>query len=170
MDQGGKKGRSTALSVIAIMTFISSIGGIVALVIKAIGLPGFLRAAGPGANVAIALGLMALFALARSFGVPATSDLLQIAVNGIFINALLAVFNLIPIPPLDGSRVVQYFLPPSALTIYLQFERFGLLIIVALLLFAPQIQQPLLAAVTSLITAMATLFGVQAQFGEAPSG
>jgi Zn-dependent protease len=129
----------------------------------------FVGAAGPGANIAIALALMAVFAGAKAFGAAPTSDLMQIAVSGIFINALLAVFNLIPIPPLDGSRVVQYFLPPTMLAIYLQFERFGLLIIIALLLFVPQIQQPLLGAVTWLITAMASLFGVQAQMTQALS-
>ncbi len=122
-------------------------------------------AAGPAANIAIAAALTALFAVAGSSGVAPDADILRILAIGIFVNGLLAVFNLIPIPPLDGSRVVQYFLSPGVLAIYQRLEQFGLLIIVALLFFVPQFQGPLQSAVTGLISALAGLFGVQSELG-----
>ena len=52
---------------------------------------------------------------------------------GIMINLGLAWLNLLPIPPLDGSKILAYFLPPQAVAPYLQLERYGFLILIVLL-------------------------------------
>jgi Zn-dependent protease len=98
-------------------------------------------AAGPLSNLLIAVLLSAvLSALLHSDLLSPSSDLNEILNVGIFVNVLLAVFNLIPIPPLDGSRIVQYALSGDSLEAYRRLERFGLILIVLLVLFFPPMQ------------------------------
>lgn len=65
------------------------------------------------------------------------SDLLvflaEMGKNGIIINIVLMVLNLLPIPPLDGGRVVAGILPPNLAMPFMQLERFGMVIILLLL-------------------------------------
>jgi len=56
-----------------------------------------------------------------------------------FMNLVLAFFNLIPLPPLDGSRVIQRFLPAAARDAYHRIEPYGFIIIIAVSWFFPQI-------------------------------
>jgi Zn-dependent protease len=63
-------------------------------------------------------------------------------VQGIFINLILAAFNLMPIPPLDGSHVFKYLLPPRWSLAYQRLAGVGLLLLFALLSFG----RPLVAA------------------------
>jgi len=113
-------------------------------------------AAGPLSNFAIAIGLALLLAVLSGIGLAAPgAPLAEVLAVGIFVNVMLAVFNLIPIPPLDGSRVVQYFLSGGAFDAYRRLERFGLLVIVALVFFFPPAQAFLSEAIvicTAVIT------------------
>ena len=61
---------------------------------------------------------------------------------GIQLNVILAVFNLVPIPPLDGSHVMKYLLPPAWSLSYQRLARYGLIIIFILISFG----RPLLMA------------------------
>jgi Zn-dependent protease len=58
----------------------------------------------------------------------------------VWINVLLLTFNLIPIPPLDGSRVVRYFLPHETREKYDRLEPFGLAILLLVLYVTPLMQ------------------------------
>jgi Zn-dependent protease len=77
----------------------------------------------------------------------------RMASYGIFINLILAFFNLIPIPPLDGSHVLFHFLPRQAALRYRRAGRYGLLILMGLLFFLPGSFDVLLRPVTWLMGA-----------------
>jgi Zn-dependent protease len=83
---------------------------------------------GPMANIALAI-LFSLLAHAQLFMSSVNYFLDQVAL----INIFLVVFNLVPIPPLDGSRIVMPLLPKDAAIGYARIEPYGFFIIVALM-------------------------------------
>jgi Zn-dependent protease len=93
-------------------------------------------AAGPLANLMMALLwalLVKLIVLGSGGNVGAMLPLIYMGLAGITINVLLMILNLIPVPPLDGSRVVAGFLPDPLAWKYGRLEQYGLLILLALM-------------------------------------
>ena len=87
--------------------------------------------AGPLANIILAVGLSLL--LKMDLAVP--TFITQLILQGILINLVLAVFNLIPVPPLDGSRILISILPAGLTKQYAAIERYGFIILFILLYF-----------------------------------
>lgn len=103
--------------------------------------------AGPGSNFLLALlfglGVAAQFliwpeaVLSWMSPVPPSATqqfLVLMCTQGILVNLCLAWFNLLPLPPLDGSRVVSYFLPMDLALSYARLERYGFLVLLVLLI------------------------------------
>ena len=93
--------------------------------------------AGPAINIIAAVAVSLLlrweFLVALVFQSQVSSVSFLFLIYFIYINLLLAVFNLMPIPPLDGSRIMLGLLPNPLARIYGQLEPFGLIILVVLL-------------------------------------
>ena len=90
--------------------------------------------AGPVSNLLMAVGWALLVRIGVLIGVEAISlPLIYSGIAGISINLVLALINLLPIPPLDGSRVLTGILPSAWAWQYNRLERFGFLILLVLL-------------------------------------
>lgn len=83
--------------------------------------------AGPATNFLLAVGFSLILRLSGANWVQ------EFALLGIIINLVLAIFNLMPIPPLDGSRLILGLLPSSAARFYGQLEPYGIIIVLILL-------------------------------------
>jgi len=98
--------------------------------------------AGPIANIIMVIIGLIIFGLINFLyykNAAQASAFVEMALNFfytfIYLNAVLAVFNLIPVPPLDGSRLANYFLPRKLSYYYNYIERYGFIILILALYF-----------------------------------
>jgi len=91
--------------------------------------------AGPASNFIMACfwAIFILLVINTASSPETLAFLTEMGKNGIIINIILMVLNLLPIPPLDGSRVLAGILPAPLARPYMQLERFGIIIILLLL-------------------------------------
>ena len=109
--------------------------------------------AGPAANISLAL----FFGLLLRFGAFATLDPAFVTIIGtiVFINLILATFNLVPIPPLDGSKIIFSFLPYSWQRVRPFFERYGFIVLLFFIFFLWQFMLPIVSHEFTWITGIA---------------
>ncbi|MEK7642654.1 MAG: site-2 protease family protein [Patescibacteria group bacterium] len=106
--------------------------------------------AGPLSNIVIAIvfGLFMRLTVAENLLSGPALGLLGFIVS---INITLAVFNLIPLPPLDGSKILFAFLPLKMQNVRLAFERFGIVLVIFFIFFIWQYLGPLIFKLTNII-------------------
>jgi Zn-dependent protease len=106
--------------------------------------------AGPVTNLVLAV----LGAVVFRFTGGAEGPAADLVIIFILVNVILAAFNLIPIPPLDGSKVLARFLPPRAREFYVRMEPYGALFILLIFFLLPG---PIFAIVDPVVRGLTTL-------------
>lgn len=102
----------------------------------------WISAAGPISNIIALIGFIVVFKVFRLYAASgsnllgsAAEPLHQMCAIGIQLNVILAIFNLLPIPPLDGSWILPHFLPRGLAQAYEQLRPYGFLILLICMFF-----------------------------------
>lgn len=114
-------------------------------------------AAGPALNFVLAVVCAWLLLLPATIGGDFGLWLQHNLLNALLINLVLGVFNLFPVPPLDGGRIAVGLLPMALARRWAQLERYGLLILLGLLFVVPLVTRQLGTEISPLTT---FVFGV----------
>lgn len=107
--------------------------------------------AGPLSNLVLAVGCAVGLGLMFRFGGMHKGPLQQLLIRGLFMNVALAVFNLIPIPPLDGSRIVDHFVPAKHREAWDSFARFAPILLVVVIVAGAAVLAGPINAVTGVL-------------------
>lgn len=113
----------------------------------------WVAAAGVLANISIALvfGLIIRF-VPGMFTV--STNFYFITSSIVIVNLALAIFNLVPIPPLDGSKILFTFLPDSLYAVTDFLERYGFIVLIVFIIYFSNYLQPILSSLFTLFTGL----------------
>ena len=108
--------------------------------------------AGILANISIAIIFGIIIRLTSGFSLPAGFYFIISII--VIVNLALAIFNLVPIPPLDGSKILFSFLPESAFSFILAYEQYSLILLLIFIVFFSDYLYPILAFLFNFLTGL----------------
>jgi Zn-dependent protease len=107
--------------------------------------------AGPAANFLLAAAFAVVLRVIMGVGAISSAGLVQFLVTIVYANVLLMVFNLVPIPPLDGSKILYALLPASAWRTRNFLDRYGFILLLIFVFFLFELIRPVIESVFSLL-------------------